>query len=72
MVTFICIKYTIFYEQALLDDSLFDKDTTAGMMLLSHYFFKVCGFRTNIKLYMKDYCKVKGYDYETCIMKDRY
>ncbi|MCI6692999.1 MULTISPECIES: hypothetical protein [unclassified Clostridium] len=34
MVTFICIKYTIFYEQALLDDSLFDKDTTAGMMLL--------------------------------------
>ena len=21
---------------------------------------------------MKDYCKVKGYDYETCIMKDRY
>lgn len=41
-------------------------------MLLSHYFFKDCGFRTNIKLYMKDYCKVKGYDYETCIMKDRY
>ena len=34
LVTFICIKYTIFYEQALLDDSLFDKDTTAGMMLL--------------------------------------
>ncbi|EOR27387.1 hypothetical protein A500_04571 [Clostridium sartagoforme AAU1] len=65
------VENTLFDGQALLDDSLFG-ESEAGMKLLRHHFFKACGFRTNIKLFMQNYCKGNGLDYETETLKDRY
>jgi hypothetical protein len=65
------VENVLFDGQALMDESLFI-DTDAGMKLLRHHFFKACAFRTNIELFMKDYCIENNLDYETATVKDRY
>lgn len=65
------VENTLFDGQALMDESLF-AGTDAGMKLLRHHFFKACAFRTNIELFMRDYCIKNSLDYETATVKDRY
>jgi hypothetical protein len=43
-----------------------------GMALLRNHFFKMCGFRGYIQLFFKNWCKEKGYDYNTHIIYDMF
>lgn len=65
------VKNTLFDGQALLDDSLFANEES-GMMVLRNHLFKACGFRSNIQLFMKDYCKENNKNYETARTKDKF
>lgn len=53
----------------LIDDKIMPPDSN-GMILLRNHFFKMCGFRTNMQLFFKDWCKQNGHDYETYQIKD--
>lgn len=65
------IKSTIWDGMALVDKSLFGLQMN-GMMLLRNHFFKACGFKTDIKLFFKDWCKEHGEDYGTYEVEDMY
>lgn len=65
------VKNTLFDGQALIDDSLFT-DKKSGMMVLRNHLFKACGFRTDIQLFMKDWCKDHNKNYETYQIKDKF
>lgn len=65
------VKNTLFDGQALIDDSLFTDDES-GMMVLRNHLFKACAFRTNIQLFMKDYCEEKNKDYNTAQTRDKF
>ena len=54
--------------ECLIDDSVFGA-RDAGMMLLRNFFFKSCGFRTDIQGYYKE---VFGNEYETATIEDRW
>lgn len=64
------VKNTLFDGQSLLDSSLFDENM--GMLVLRQHFFKTAGLRTNIQLYVRDYCEENGLDYDTYTIEDRY
>ena len=65
------VKNTLWDGMGLIDDSLFS-ETTNGMMLLRNHFFKMCGFRTNIKTFFRDWCKSHGEDYNTYQIQDMF
>ena len=65
------VENTLFDGQALMEDLLFE-NTDAGMKLLRHHFFKACGFRSYIQIFMKEFCEENGLDYETYSVKDKY
>ena len=43
-----------------------------GMMLLRNHFFKMCGFRTNLQQFLKDWCFENNVDYETFEIEDMF
>ena len=64
------IKNNIFDGECLIDNSIFETyGTDSGMMLLRNFFFKSCGFRTDIQGYYKEYY---GADYENALVEDRF
>lgn len=63
-------KNTLFDGQALIEASLLDGDY--GYATLRQHFFKCASFKTNIQLFIKDYCKANKLDYDTYTIKDRY
>lgn len=65
------VKNTVWDGMGLIDESLFPSWTN-GMMLLRNHFFKMCGFRTNIQKFFKDWCEKTGNDYETYQAKDMF
>ena len=65
------VKNTIWDGMGLIE-SEFMPDWTNGMMLLRNHFFKMCGFRCNIKKFFKDWCESTGNDYNTYEIKDMF
>ena len=63
-------KNTLFDGQALIEASLLDGNY--GYATLRQHFFKCASFKTNIQLFIKDYCKANELDYDTYKIKDRY
>lgn len=62
------VENELFDGECLLDESLFaEADMDDGMMLLRNFFFKSCGFRTDIQGYYREYF---GAEYETAKVKD--
>lgn len=58
----------VFDGECLLDNSVFESgDMDAGMMLLRNFFFKSCGFRTDIQGYYKE---IFGVDYKNARVQD--
>ncbi len=58
----------VFDGECLLDNSVFESaEADAGMMLLRNFFFKSCGFRTDIQGYYKE---IFGEKYNTATVKD--
>lgn len=43
-----------------------------GMALMRHHLFKMCGFKSHIQLFFKDWCEKTGNDYETYQVKDMF
>ena len=48
------------------------EDTINGMVLLRNHFFKMCGFKTNIQLFFKDWCEENHHNYETYQVQDMF
>lgn len=65
------VKNTIWDGMGLIESD-FLPDYINGMALLRNHFFKMCGFKSNIKLFFKDWCKENGYDYDTYIVYDMF
>ena len=69
---------TIWDGMGLIDISAIPKsineydDVINGMVLLRNHFFKMCGFKTNIQLFFKDWCDKNNYDYETYQINDMF
>lgn len=55
----------------LIDDSVFPAYAN-GMMLLRNHFFKMCGFRTKIQAFFRDWCKSHNVDYNTFQIQDMF
>lgn len=48
------------------------EDTINGMVLLRNHFFKMCGFKSDIQLFFKDWCDKNNHDYNTYQVKDMF
>lgn len=65
------IKNTMWDGMGLVDISVTPKWAN-GMILLRNHFFKMCGFKTDIQLFFKDWCEQTGNDYETYSITDMF
>lgn len=65
------VKNTLWDGMALIESSVLP-DWINGMALLRNHFFKACAFRTNIQMFLKDWCTENGYDYDTYELIDMF
>lgn len=65
------VKNTIWDGMGLIESD-FMPDWTNGMILLRNHFFKMCGFRSNIQKFFKDWCKTNSKDYNTYEIEDMF
>ena len=65
------VKNTLWDGMGLVDSSVYPSDMNC-MMLLRNHFFKMCGFKTKIQEFFKDWCDSKGYDYDTYEVEDMF
>lgn len=65
------LKNTLWDGMGLIETSIMPKYVN-GMMLLRNHFFKMCGFRTNLQQFLKDWCVENNVDYETFEIKDMF
>lgn len=65
------VKNTVWDGMGLIESSLFPTWGN-GMLLLRNHFFKMCGFRSNLQMFFKDWCKKTGNDYDTYKVKDMF
>lgn len=65
------VKNTIWDGMGLIESELLNDDIN-GMVLLRNHFFKMCGFRSNIKQFFQDWCEKNGKDYESYIIYDMF
>lgn len=65
------LKNTLWDGMGLVETSIMPKYVN-GMMLLRNHFFKMCGFRTNLQQFLKDWCVENNVDYETFEIKDMF
>ena len=63
------VKNTMWDGMGLVEDKYMPVDSN-GMILLRNHFFKMCGFRTNIQLFFKDWCEENNKDYNTHKIQD--
>ena len=66
-----CVANTLWDGMGLIESSVLPKWVN-GMALLRNHFFKICGFRSNIQQFFKDWCNENNYDYETYEVKDMF
>lgn len=60
---------TLWDGMGLIESSCMPDDSN-GMLLLRNHFFKMCGFRTHIQLFFKDWCNKTGNDFNTYEITD--
>lgn len=65
------LKNTLWDGMGLVETSIMPKYVN-GMMLLRNHFFKMCGFRTNLQQFLKDWCIENNVDYETFEIEDMF
>ena len=65
------LKNTLWDGMGLVETSIMPKYVN-GMMLLRNHFFKMCGFRTNLQQFLKDWCFENNVDYETFEIEDMF
>ena len=65
------VKNTLWDGMGLVETTLLPSEVN-GMVLLRNHFFKMCGFRTKIQKFFKDWCKDKGVDYNTYEVEDMF
>lgn len=65
------VKNTIWDGMGLIESDILP-ECINGMALLRNHFFKMCGFKSNIKLFFNDWCKKNGHDYNTYIVYDMF
>lgn len=65
------LKNTLWDGMGLVETSIMPKYVN-GMMLLRNHFFKMCGFRTNLQQFLKDWCVENNVDYETFEIEDMF
>lgn len=65
------VKNTVWDGMGLIESD-FLPDYINGMALLRNHFFKMCGFKSNIKLFFQDWCLQNGHDYNTYIIYDMF
>lgn len=65
------LKNTLWDGMGLVETSIMPKYVN-GMMLLRNHFFKMCGFRTNLQQFLKDWCLENNVDYETFEIEDMF
>lgn len=58
------VKNTIWDGMGLVESD-FMPENTNGMILLRNHFFKMCGFRSNLQLFFKEWCIKNNKDYNT-------
>lgn len=65
------VKNTLWDGMGLVENSI-SPDYINGMVLLRNHFFKMCGFRTNIQQFFKDWCETNKKDYNTYVIYDMF
>lgn len=65
------VKNTVWDGMGIIEDGIFP-DWANGMMLLRNHFFKMCGFRGKLQLFIKEYCEQNGIDYDTFEIEDMF
>lgn len=65
------VENVIWDGMALIDTDICPEYVN-GMALLRNHFFKACAFRTDIKLFFRDWCAEHKLDYETYTVKDMF
>jgi len=65
------VKNTLWDGMGLVESAIFPSWCN-GMMLIRNHFFKMCGFKTNMQLFFKDWCKKTGNDYDTYEISDMF
>lgn len=65
------VTNTLWDGMALIEDALLPPGIN-GMALLRNHFFKACAFRTKLQDFFKDWCKFRGYDYDSSEVTDMF
>ena len=65
------VKNTLWDGMGLVESSILPSYVN-GMVLLRNHFFKMCGFRTHIQKFFKDWCDKTGNDYNTYQVEDMF
>lgn len=65
------VSNTLWDGMGIIESSLLP-DWVAGMALLRNHLFKMCGIRGHIQTFFQDWCRQKGYDYETHQVQDMF
>lgn len=65
------VKNTLWDGMGLIESDILP-DYINGMALLRNHFFKMCGFKSYLQLFFKDWCEENGHDYNTYIIYDMF
>lgn len=65
------VKNTVWDGMGLIEESCLPYWINS-MALLRQHLFKMCGFKTRLQLFFKDWCEKNGHDYETYQVKDMF
>lgn len=65
------VKNTVWDGMGLIEESCLP-NWINSMALLRQHLFKMCGFKTRLQLFFKDWCEENGHDYETYTVKDMF
>ena len=65
------VKNTLWDGMALIESSVMP-EWCNGMALLRNHFFKACAFKTNIQMFISDWCAEHGINYDTFEIEDMF
>lgn len=65
------LKNTVWDGMGLIDEACLP-DWINGMALLRNHYFKMCGFKSKIQLFFRDWCLQNGLDYNTYSVQDMF
>lgn len=65
------VKNTLWDGMGLIESSICP-EWINGMALLRQHLFKMCGFKSNIQTFFKDWCQKNNHDYETYQVYDMF